>query len=199
MPGREPREQDSVVDERQECLIREQRRGLGRVLLVDGSGVGLVSVLAVVASSRRPSQRRPDRGRTARGLSAVAAVGAAGFALAVPAVRTVDRGDPAELTAPDVAISLQLISTGFVLNTVGSVLTARVSRGNTPTLLAAVALLVAGDILSALYATRLLALADLARPARRGRANTWRVTRLWRRRGLQPIAAGDPGSDYVPR
>ncbi|MEF2979289.1 hypothetical protein [Subtercola sp. YIM 133946] len=148
-------------------------------LLLDATGVTTLGMLAA-----RAGRRTAAEASVASGLRALAVVGVAGLALAACAVRfaiagpraagrqrrsfrEADRPAPdrpkAERPTPDrptadrgvVDAAQRLIVIGAIINTIGSLAAATRSRRDRTVLVAATALLVGGDALSATYSRSL--------------------------------------------
>lgn len=119
----------------------------------------MLCAIAATTALRSHSLRSHD----VRGLAATASVGLAGFSLAVIAVGNLLLPKRAVADREAVRYSLELISAGSAVNTVGCVLAAVAGRGRTAPSLASVMLLVGGSVLSALYARHLTALREPGR------------------------------------
>lgn len=134
--------------------IRGHLGGLQKVLTIDGTGVTVLGAWAAMTALRRPSVPR-----ALAGLSATAAVGVAGWLLAATAVGSVSGND--SLSDDDGATmhaAVQLVSTGFVVNTAGCAAILQRFRHDRDPAAAAAALLLGGAILSILYHRHLVAL-----------------------------------------
>jgi hypothetical protein len=124
--------------------------GLRRVLRVDAAGVGALTTAAVIWAIRDAAS--PD----ARGLARVAAVGLVGVGLAFVAVRRVGaRGAPPHPDAVVASSARRLVVCGLVINTLGTAALIGRHRRDAAAAPAATVLLIAGDVLSALYLRRL--------------------------------------------
>lgn len=124
------------------------------MLTIDGSGVAALVGVALVAAARERSRESGAAGAFA----ATAFVGAVGFALAATAVGHVGHLGPEGVEEADLSVALRLVAAGGAVNTVGCFLSARAARRRASPFGAAIALLVGGNILSALYVRELLAL-----------------------------------------
>jgi hypothetical protein len=127
---------------------------LKTVLMIDGSGVGLLAGIAAVQTLR---QRFPSR--NSQGLAASAAVGITGFGLAAAAVWLAARA-PTDRDSFENRIrgARRLILAGSAVNTIGCVAAIATSSRSTVSVTGAAVLLVAGDILSGIYYRQLFML-----------------------------------------
>jgi hypothetical protein len=119
---------------------------LRAALTVDGTGVTALTVLALASALKGKGWSG-----NARSLVAIAGVGIAGFALAVTAVRlALDRAR--EVDRHRLRSAQLLIATGFVVNSVGCSALIAISSNNKAAVRTATGLLVAGNVLSGIYA-----------------------------------------------
>lgn len=126
-------------------MLSRRHRKLLSTLRIDGAGVSALAILAGIVALRSDVDAR-----TKRGLTSLIVVGAAGLLLAAAATRmTNPRRSPNVDETIDSA--RQLIWLGAGLNTLGSVIVMARFHRKPPVIVAAIGLLLAGDILSAEY------------------------------------------------